>query len=60
MHLRIIDLLDRFAVPLALFGMLVLWEIGVDLVVIPSYVLPAPFAIWDSIVKHWQSLLMHS
>ncbi len=60
LHLRIIDLLDRFAVPLALFGMLVLWEIGVDLARIPSYVLPAPFAIWDSIVKHWQSLLMHS
>jgi NitT/TauT family transport system permease protein len=60
LQLRVFDLLDRFAVPISLIGVVVLWEIFVDEARIPSYVLPAPTAIWDSIVKHWQSLLMHS
>ncbi len=57
---RMINWLDRFAVPIALAAMLVLWEIAVDVAKIPSYVLPAPTDIWASIVKHWESLLLHS
>jgi NitT/TauT family transport system permease protein len=55
-----VDLLDRFAVVLALGGVLVLWEVMVDLLEIPSFILPAPSSIWASIVEHWAALLGHS
>ncbi|MGA8820829.1 MAG: ABC transporter permease [Xanthobacteraceae bacterium] len=56
----LLDLLDRFAVPLSLAAMVLLWELIVDLAKIQSYVLPAPSAIWVAIVKNWEPLLMHS
>ena len=56
----LLDLLDRFAVPLSLAAMVLLWELIVDLAKIQSYVLPAPSAIWAAIVKNWEPLLMHS
>ena len=56
----LLDLFDRFAVPLSLAAMVLLWELIVDLAKIQSYVLPAPSAIWAAIVKNWEPLLMHS
>lgn len=57
---RIAAALDRFAVAMALAGILIGWEAAVDIAKIPRYVLPAPTDIWVSIVKHWQPLLDHS
>jgi NitT/TauT family transport system permease protein len=54
------DLLDRFAVLIALVALLLLWELAVDLGRIPVFVLPAPSNIWASIVKNWSALLAHS
>jgi len=52
--------LDKFAAPIALAGILIVWEAGVDVARIPRYVLPAPTDVWTAIVKHWQPLLDHS
>jgi NitT/TauT family transport system permease protein len=52
--------LDRCAVALALVGIVIVWEAGVDLAKVPSYVLPAPTAIWTSIAQHWEPLLANS
>jgi NitT/TauT family transport system permease protein len=57
---NILEILDRFAVILALAGALIVWELAVDLAEIPRFVLPAPSDIWTSIVKHWSPLLAHS
>ena len=54
------DVLDRFAVLIALVVLLLLWELAVDLGRIPVFVLPAPRNIWASIVKNWSALLAHS
>jgi NitT/TauT family transport system permease protein len=54
------DLLDRFAVLIALVALLFVWELAVDLGRIPVFVLPAPSNIWTSIVKNWSALLAHS
>ena len=54
------DILDRFAVLIALVALLLLWELAVDLGRIPVFVLPAPSNIWASIVKNWSALLAHS
>ena len=54
------DILDRFAVLIALVALLLLWELAVDLGRIPVFVLPAPTDIWASIVKNWSALLAHS
>jgi NitT/TauT family transport system permease protein len=54
------DLLDRFAVLIALVALLLIWELAVDLGRIPVFVLPAPSNIWASIVKNWSALLAHS
>ena len=54
------DLLDRFAVLIALVALLFVWELAVDLGRIPVFVLPAPSNIWASIVKNWSALLAHS
>jgi NitT/TauT family transport system permease protein len=53
-------MLDRFAVMIALGGVLIIWELAVDLVEIPRFVLPAPSDIWTSIATHWVPLLTHS
>jgi len=57
---KIIALLDRFAVVIALAGLLVFWELAVDLSGIARYVLPAPTDIAMVIDKHWWALLAHS
>jgi NitT/TauT family transport system permease protein len=57
---KLLDTLDRLAVVLALAGLLLAWEVAVDLAGIPSFLLPAPSDIWVSIVKNWGSLLAHS
>ena len=54
------DILDRFAVLIALVALVLVWELAVDLGRIPVFVLPAPSNIWASIVKNWSSLLAHS
>jgi NitT/TauT family transport system permease protein len=54
------DLLDRFAVVIALVALLFVWEVAVDLGRIPIYILPAPSDIWASIVKNWSALLTHA
>jgi NitT/TauT family transport system permease protein len=54
------ELLDRFAVAIAIAGVLFVWEAAVDIAKIPRYVLPAPADIWTSAVKHWEPLLFHS
>jgi NitT/TauT family transport system permease protein len=56
----VFEILDRFAVVLALLGLLIIWESAVDLAELPRFVLPAPSDIWTSIVKNWESLLNHS
>jgi NitT/TauT family transport system permease protein len=57
---NVLEMLDRFAVILALAGALIVWELAVDLAGIPRFVLPAPSDIWTSIVAHWGPLLGHS
>lgn len=57
---RLYGILDRCAVVLALGGILVVWQGGVDIFKIPTYVLPAPSDIWISIVKNFDPLLRHS
>src|SRR5262245_24024001 len=54
------DIIDRFAVLIALVALLFVWELAVDLGRIPVFVLPAPSNIWASIVKNWSALLAHS
>jgi NitT/TauT family transport system permease protein len=54
------DILDRFAVLIALVALLFVWELAVDLGKIPIFVLPAPTNIWASIVKNWSALLTHT
>ncbi len=54
------EMLDRFAVVIALVVALAVWEAAVDVAQIPRYVLPAPSDIWGSIVKHWAPLFAHS
>jgi NitT/TauT family transport system permease protein len=60
MHSGVLAQLDRFAVLLTLVGVLIVWEIAVDVARIPRYVLPAPSDIWSAIATHWQALLVHS
>jgi NitT/TauT family transport system permease protein len=50
-------LLDRAAVLLTLAALFALWEAGVWLRDIPPYLLPAPSAIWTSLLEHAQPLL---
>ena len=57
---RTTALLDRFAVAIALAGVLVFWELAVDFFEIPRYVLPAPTDIAMVINKYWWALLAHS
>jgi NitT/TauT family transport system permease protein len=57
--LSIVDLLDRFAVVITLFGVLTAWELAVDLGAVPRFVLPAPSDIGASMVAHAGSLLAH-
>jgi NitT/TauT family transport system permease protein len=57
---KVLELLDRFAVLIALASALIIWEAAVDLAEIPRFVLPAPSDIWTSIVRNWGSLLVHS
>lgn len=57
---RIYGVFDRCAVVIALVGLVIVWEIGVDLAGIPRFVLPAPSDIWRSISAHWAPLLAHS
>ena len=54
------EVLDRFAVVIALAGALAVWEASVDIFEVPTFLLPAPSNIWTSIVKHWGSLLGHA
>jgi NitT/TauT family transport system permease protein len=54
------DLLDRFAVVIALVALLIVWEAAADLGRIPIFILPAPSDIWASIVKNWSALLNHA
>ena len=54
------EILDKFAVVLALAGVLVVWEMAVDIRKIPIYILPAPSSIWESTVTHLEPLLRHS
>lgn len=54
------EILDRFAVVLALAGVLVVWEMAVDIRKIPIYILPAPSSIWELTVTHLEPLLRHS
>jgi len=54
------EVLDRFAVVIALAAMLIVWELAVDLGEVPRFVLPAPSDIWTSIAAHWGPLLAHS
>jgi NitT/TauT family transport system permease protein len=56
----VLQQLDRFAVLLTLLGVLIVWEIAVDITKIPRYVLPAPSDIWSAIAEHWLALLAHS
>jgi NitT/TauT family transport system permease protein len=56
----LLEILDRFAVALALAGVVIVWEGAVDIAQIPRFVLPAPSDIWTSIAKHWGPLLGHS
>jgi NitT/TauT family transport system permease protein len=57
---HLLDVLDRFAVVIALLATLIVWEGAVDIAEIPRYVLPAPSDIWTSTVKNWRPLLGHS
>src|SRR5262245_42273842 len=57
---KVYELLDRFAVVIALVGALIVWEAAVDIAQIPRFILPAPSDIWASIVKHWGALVGHS
>jgi len=54
------DLLDRFAVVIALIALLLVWETAGDLAGIPSFVLPTPSDIGASILKNWGALLTHA
>jgi len=54
------DLLDRFAVVIALIALLLVWETAADLAGIPSFVLPTPSDIGASILKNWGALLTHA
>jgi len=54
------EILDRFAIVIALGVALIVWELAVDFGNIPVYLLPAPSDIWASIVKNWGALLGHS
>jgi NitT/TauT family transport system permease protein len=56
----LLEILDRFAVVLALAGILIVWEVAVIIFEIPTFLLPAPSHIWTSILKHWGSLLGHA
>jgi NitT/TauT family transport system permease protein len=57
---RLYGVLDRCAVLLSLLGILVFWQVAVDIFKIPTYVLPAPSDIWISIIKNFDALLRHS
>lgn len=56
----VLALLDRFAAIVALAVMLLVWEVAVRIGGIPVFLLPAPSAIWHSLVENAGSLLQHT
>lgn len=56
----VLDLLDRFAAILALVAILLIWEVAVRIGNVPAFLLPAPSAIWASLVEHAAPLMRHS
>jgi NitT/TauT family transport system permease protein len=57
---RLFELVDRLAVVLTLASVVAAWQLAVDVLEIPRFVLPAPSDIWVSIVEHWGALLAHA
>ncbi|MGI8393125.1 ABC transporter permease [Leucobacter sp. W1038] len=40
--------------------LIVLWEVTVKLAEIPSFLLPAPSAVWNSLIENWDLLMRHA
>ncbi|NIF52794.1 ABC transporter permease [Burkholderia sp. Ax-1724] len=49
----------RFPVLIVLVAIVAVWEAGVDIGHVPSYLLPPPSSIWVSLVDHRANLLAH-
>lgn len=45
---------------LTLVLLVVLWEIAVRAAEIPRFLLPAPSAVWDSMIENWNVLMKHA
>lgn len=47
-------------VALSFVGLFVLWEIGVTVFEVPSYLLPAPSLVWHDFSTRWEYVLEHT
>ncbi|WP_017884140.1 ABC transporter permease [Leucobacter sp. UCD-THU] len=45
---------------LTLVLLVVLWEVAVRAAEIPRFLLPAPSAVWDSMIENWNVLMKHA
>ena len=45
---------------LAIATVLVLWEGATRLFQVPTYIMPGPLAIWESLVRNWATLQKHA
>lgn len=55
----VLELIDRFAVVIALAAILLVWEAAVRFGEVPVFLLPAPSDIWVSLLQNSSSLLRH-
>jgi NitT/TauT family transport system permease protein len=53
-------LLNKGAVLLTLIALIAFWQVAVAVFEIPKFLLPAPTAIWSSMIEDWAQLLQHA
>jgi NitT/TauT family transport system permease protein len=52
--------LRRSTVAVTLVCLVAIWQLYVVIFAVPSYVLPGPNAVWDSMLANWSQLLVHT